>query len=273
MVQLAIVSDVHANLEALDAVLDDARRRAPGAQLVCAGDVVGYGPDPQTCIARLRDARAVMILGNHEEMLLGYRDFRRCVYAGIHSALWTRSHLSRQTWEYLRKLPIWADAASGVVVCHGDVESADTYVSTAERATAALAQLRSIRPEARVLICGHTHQQLFFSGRDGFLRAAPGVEMLLPDGEPCLINPGSVGQERRSRATREEPLARYALLDLEDGVVSYLGIPYDHESTLRKLRRVGLVAQVVLTPPRGLQRYVERLRLSWARRRAARSPA
>ena len=271
--QLALVSDVHANLEALDAVLEDISRRCPRARLVCAGDVVGYGPDPETCIARLRDAAAVVVSGNHEEMLLGARDFSRCVYAGVHSALWTRVHLPREAREFLSKLPAWADAAPGVVVCHGDLASADRYVSTPPRAREALEQLAALRPEARVLVCGHTHQQLFFSSRDGFLPMAPGSEKKLPDAERCLINPGSVGQERRERATREQPLARYAWLDLERGIVTYRAVPYDHAATLRKLRRAGLVAQVVLTPARGLQRHLERLKLSWARRRAARVPA
>lgn len=271
--QLALLSDVHANLEALDAVLADVARRSSSAQLVCAGDVVGYGPDPEACIARLRDARAVQVSGNHEEMLLGSRDFSRCVYAGVHSALWARARLARETREYLGKLPAWADAAPGVVVCHGDLVSADRYVSTAARAGAALEQLRALRPEARVLICGHTHRQVFFTPREGFLPMAPASEWKLPEGERCLINPGSVGQERRERATSERPLARYAWLDLERGRVTYLGVPYDHATTLYKLRRAGLVAQVVLTPPRGMRRYLEHLKLSWARRRARRIPA
>ncbi len=271
--QLAIVSDVHANLEALDAVLRDVAQRAPGARLVCAGDVVGYGPDPQPCIARLLHAGAVLILGNHEEMLLGLRDFRRCVYAGVHSALWTRRHLPRETLELLRALPSWSDAAPGVVVCHGDLESADRYVNSESRASTALAQLRTLHPAASVLICGHTHQQLLFTERDGFVPVAPGVEVKIFDAGRCLINPGSVGQERRERPSRERPLARYALLDLDRHSVTYRGVQYDHATTLRKLRRAGLVAQVVLTPPRGFQRHLERFKLWRARRRAARARA
>lgn len=268
--QLALLADVHANLEALDAVLDDVSRRSGRTRLVCAGDVVGYGPDPEACIARLRGAGAVMVTGNHEEMLLGSRDFSRCVYAGIRSALWARGELSHETLQFLSKLPGWADAAPGVVVCHGDLASADRYVTTPARAQAALEQLRTVRPDARVLICGHTHQPIFFAPSQGLQPMARSHVQRLPADERCLINPGAVGQERRERATPERPLARYAWLDLERGIVAYRGVPYDHATTLRKLRRAGLVAQVVLTPARGMRRQVERLRLSWARRRAAR---
>ena len=88
--KLALISDLHGNLEALDAVLRDLDRVSPGARLVCAGDVVGYGPDPEACIGRLQERDALCVMGNHEEMVLGRRDFSRCVYAGIVAAVWTR---------------------------------------------------------------------------------------------------------------------------------------------------------------------------------------
>src|SRR6266478_4326155 len=157
-VKLALISDVHGNLEALEAVLLDIDRISPDAKLVCAGDVVGYGPDPEACIARLREREALCVMGNHEEMVLGYRDFSRCVHAGIVAAVWTREHLSAAARAFLDALPHRREAAAGVVVCHGDLSSAETYVSTREKAEEALAQLRAISSDAAVLVCGHTHQ-------------------------------------------------------------------------------------------------------------------
>jgi predicted phosphodiesterase len=264
-VQLALLSDVHANLEALQAVLGDLDRRAPEARLVCSGDVVGYGPDPQACIETLRARGAVFVMGNHEEMVLGRRDFSRCVYAGIVAALRTREALSLDAWEFLGGLPPWIEAAPGVVVCHGDLSSADTYVSTSARASQALGQLRSVRPQARLLVCGHTHHATFFTAAEGFVAAAPGRELVLPREEACVINPGAVGQAREGG-----PQARYALLDLLRGVVAFRALGYDHATTVRKLRSLRLVPQVVLLPPTGIARYVERLRARWARLRAAR---
>jgi diadenosine tetraphosphatase ApaH/serine/threonine PP2A family protein phosphatase len=266
-VQLALLADVHGNVEALDAVLRDVQRRAPRAALVCAGDVVGYGPDPEACIERLRARGAAFALGNHEEMVLGRRPLAGCVRAGILAAVWTREHLSAAARRFLLDLPAWCAPAPGVVACHGDLSAADRYVSTAPRASAALEQLRSLRQEARVLVCGHTHQPMLFGERRGLATIGGEDPIALPTNERCLINPGAVGQARNGG-----PIARYALLDLDAGVVSFCGVAYDHARTVQKLRRLRLVPRVVLTPPRGvLARRIEGLRWrlahSWAQRR------
>jgi predicted phosphodiesterase len=264
-VKLALISDVHGNLEALDAVLAELDRTEPGARLVCSGDIVGYGPDPEACIARLRDRNAVCVIGNHEEMVLGRRDFSRCVHAGIVAAVWTRTALSGESRAYLERLPAWVEAAPGVIVCHGNLASADTYVSTPERAEEALAQLRAGHPNACVLVCGHTHHQALHQKVGGFqLVTAPRDQALE---WPCLINPGSVGQARDGTA----PRARYAVLDVEGHRVSFHELTYDPVPTIRKLRSAGLVAKVTLPPPQGWRRWVEGWKTSWARYRADRA--
>jgi predicted phosphodiesterase len=267
-VKLALLSDLHGNLEALDAVLRDVDRTSPAAKLVCAGDVVGYGPDPEACIARLRERQALCVMGNHEEMVLGRRDFSRCVHAGIIAAVWTREHLTDSAWAFMEALPHRLEAAPGVVVCHGDLLSADTYVSTREQAEEALAQLRAAWPQAAVLVCGHTHRAALFTSADGFRQVSGPGDQDFGRAHPCLINPGAVGQSRDTN-----PLARYAVLDVERQTVSFRELPYDHLTTLRKLRQAKLVARVVLPPPRGLWRRVEAYKAGWARRWSARRPA
>jgi len=268
-VRLALLADVHGNLEALTAVLADLDRRAPDARLVCAGDLVGYGPDPDACIDRLRDRGASCVSGNHEEMVLGRRDFARCVRAGIIAALWTRAHLGDGQRRFLCGLPARCAPVDGVVVCHGDLRSADSYVSDAPRAAAALAQLQQDEPTARLLVCGHTHQRMV-CGLESGPAATPGdVVVPLPLGEPWLVNPGAVGQARAGG-----PVASYAVLDLDRATVSFAAVGYAHAATVRKMRRAGLVPRVVLTPPRSaLGRRIEHLRLRWARQRAERAAA
>jgi predicted phosphodiesterase len=250
--KLALVSDLHANLEALDAVLADIERASPDARLVCAGDIVGYGPDPEACIERLQQRRALCVAGNHEEMVLGRRDFSRCPYAGIVAAVWTRGRLSASARLYLESLPAWLRVDPSVVVCHGDLASADTYVSTPQRAAQALAQLRERHPSARVLVCGHTHHAALFTQERGFVPVAAGAEHELAPGSPGLIIPGAVGQARGGTPRRR---------------VSFREVPYDHDTTLRKLRAAKLVAQVVLEPPQGIWRRVESCKARWARYR------
>lgn len=262
--QLALVSDLHANLEALDAVLADIDRASPGAQLVCAGDIVGYGADPEACIARLEERGALCVMGNHDQMVLGLRDFSRCGYAGIVAAVWTRSRLSASGRAYLESLPPYVHITPSVLVCHGDLASADTYVSTRERAEQALAQLRERHPSAEVLVCGHTHHAALFTHEGGFQLVRGAGERAF--GPPCLINPGAVGQARDAA-----PTARYAVLDTERRRVSFREVHYDYRATLRKLRAAKLVAQVVLEPPQGVWRRVERYKARWARYWAERS--
>ena len=263
--KLALISDVHGNLEALEAVLLDIDRISPDAKLVCAGDIVGYGPDPEACIARLRERQALCVMGNHEEMVLGRRDFSRCVHAGIVAAVWTRERLSPSARAFIEALPNRREVAPGVVVCHGDLLSADTYVSTREQAEHALAQLRAHWPQATVLVCGHTHHAALFTPASGFRQVSGPADHDLDRAPPCIINPGAVGQSRDT-----EPLARYAVLDLEGQTVSFRELPYEHLATIRKLRQAGLVARVVLLPPRGLWRRVEAYRARCARYWAAR---
>lgn len=257
--KLALVSDLHANLEALEAVLGDIDRTSPGAKLVCAGDIVGYGPDPEACIARLQEREALCVMGNHEEMVLGRRDFSRCIYAGIVAAVWTRRQLSASARVYLEVLPPYL-CMDSVVICHGDPTNADAYVSTPERAEAALAQLRAQHPSAKALVCGHTHHAALFTREGGFQLVNGPTEWELPASGQCVINPGSVGQARGAA-----PLASYAVLDMERRRLSFRQVAYDYRTTLRKLRAANLVAQVVLEPPRGLWRRVERYKTRWAR--------
>ncbi|MDP2341065.1 MAG: metallophosphoesterase family protein [Deltaproteobacteria bacterium] len=255
---LALIADVHGNLEALDAVLADIDRRAPGARIVCAGDVVGYGPDPEACLDRLLERDALIVRGNHEEMVLGWRDTTQCVHAGIVASAWTRDRLSLRALTVIAGLPAVVDAGHGIVVCHGDLDDAGTYVSDAPRAASALERLRVSHPSARILVCGHTHRAMCFSSSRGL--QFPGVELGLHGVGRTLLNPGSVGQARERAA-----LASWACYDVDGDVVSFTSLPYDHEITIAKLRRAGLVARVVLPPPEGMER-----RLAPHRAKAAR---
>ncbi len=264
--RIALISDVHGNLEALEAVLDDIDINSPGAKVVCAGDLVGYGPDPEACIDRLRARNVPCIIGNHEEMVLGRRDFSRCARAGITAAVWTRKRLSSDAWEFLDSLPPRLEAAPDVIVCHGDLEDADTYVSDAVRADQALKQLASGWPGARILVCGHTHHPALYSRAGGFDRVPAPTERALPPDTAHIINPGAVGQSRD-----DQPLARYAVLDLHTDTVRFRALPYDHGTTIAKARQAGLVPSVILLRPRGAGRYVEALRRRWARHRAERA--
>jgi diadenosine tetraphosphatase ApaH/serine/threonine PP2A family protein phosphatase len=226
---------------------------------VSAGDLVGYGADPEACIELMRARRALCVAGNHEAMVLGQLGFDRCVYAGIRSALWTRAVLSEEDRAWLAELPRTREASADLLICHGCLDDPERYVSDPVHAEAALARLAREHPRMRVMVCGHTHHQMLHVM--GQSRAVSlGVELAVPPAARCLVNPGSVGQARDGR-----PLARYARYDDSRSTVTFFELAYDHERARQKLRRAGLVAKVAYRPSKGVGRQVERLRTRWAR--------
>ena len=258
--QYALIADIHGNREALEAVLQAIDREYAGAAILCPGDIVGYGPDPASCVDLLRERGVPCVRGNHEEMVVGLRDFSRCVAAGIHAATWTRRQLSEGQLRFLRELPIRRPVDASLWMCHGDLLNADTYVSDAASAGRALEQLGELAPAARVLVCGHTHHAAVYTHGTAFRVQPAAGSVPLDPARRHVVNPGAVGQSRDG-----EPMARFAVLDLDRHALHFHRLAYDHATTESKMRRAGLRGGVVLLPPRGVWRRVERARTRWAR--------
>ncbi|MBI5548815.1 MAG: metallophosphoesterase family protein [Deltaproteobacteria bacterium] len=260
----ALLSDVHGNLEALEAVLADIDAWS-GEGVLCAGDIVGYGPDPESCIALLRERGTLAVAGNHEGMVLGRLGFERCVHAGIRAALWTRDTLSPPARRYLADLPPRREIPLDLVVTHGSLGDWQRYLSSAQAADQAIEQLEREHPQAQILVCGHTHAARLY--RKGLVWRAPPLDLPLELGADgrWLINPGSVGQSRDER-----PRARYARYDSTARVVVFRELSYRSDVTLSKLGAAGLVARVHAKPMGFLAARWERLRDRWARWRAPR---
>lgn len=228
---VGLLSDVHANLTALEAVLkalDDAGR--PDALWV-TGDTVGYGPDPSEALALLLERHALLVLGNHDravatgEGLEWFHD-RAAVAARMHSG-W----LSAEERDTLGALPLTA-TVERFTLCHGSLrDPLWEYVTTATIAGASLAVAKT--PFA----CnGHTHVPALFSEEDGRMRRARpknGTPYALAP--RCLINPGSVGQPRDG-----DPRAAYAVLDTDAGTATFYRASYDVDGTQRRIRARGL---------------------------------
>jgi len=258
-----LLADVHGNLEALTAVLAHAHDWAE-ARLLVAGDIVGYGPDPEACIEQLSGRGALCVAGNHEGMVLGRISLGRCNYAGIMAARWTRDVLSAWSRRWLAGLPERRLASADLLVFHGHLDDPTRYVDSAEHADALLGGLGRRRIAATRVICGHTHRPTVHGEGEPWSPAPMGVPVSLRRERRYLINPGAVGQSRF-----EAPIARYARYDDETDVLVFHAAPYDHRATCAKLRRAGLVARVTLPPPGRLGREIERLQTRWARLRYA----
>ena len=253
----AVLSDVHANLQALRATLDVLAGERIDRYL-CAGDLVGYGPWPNECVELIASLPGVCIAGNHDLIALGRLSDDRCTSSARRSLGWTRTVLTNASRGYLATLPSRAKV-DGVVLSHGSLDNPSEYVTQPGQADAQLAQLTCEEPDAHMLVLGHTHRPWVYSRDTGtLLRRAPGTVALVA-GARYLVNPGSVGQSRDNR-----PDARFAVVDAGSGSVELHSIRYDIEACRKALRARGLPADSChYTAP-------ARKRAKWALRRLAR---
>lgn len=240
--RLGLLADVHANLHALEAALGRLAGEGVDAY-ICAGDLVGYGPAPNECVARVTALPGVCVAGNHDLIALGRLTTDRCIPLARGSLMWTRERLSPLTRGALEQLPLRSDIAS-VTVAHGSLTDPQEYVRSAARAREQLAELSVDAPEAGVLVLGHTHVALAAADRSGELLRNRAGTVALPEGERYLLNPGSVGQSRERR-----PVARVAVLDLTRREALFLEIPYDTRANRAALRRAGLPSWSSHLPP------------------------
>jgi predicted phosphodiesterase len=265
-VRYGVISDVHANAYALRTALDRLTRAGVDAWL-CAGDIIGYGPQPNECVELIAEREASCVAGNHELLALGRLDLRTAGRLARETTPWTRSVLRPDTVAYLAALPTTLRLPE-VVLAHGCPRDAVTYVREPDQARRELDELRRTDPSARVLVLGHTHRPWLFADAVGTVPAAPGRPVELPPTGPLLLNPGSVGQSRQAERV---PRVRFALLDLSRRQARFFAEPYDVTSAAEALRRQGLPRSCLHVPP-GRWRAVPRRAASLARatRRAVR---
>jgi predicted phosphodiesterase len=263
-VRFGVISDIHANLPALEAALEAlGRERLDG--YICPGDLVGYGPHPNEVVALVRSLDPCCVAGNHDLMALGRLSTDRADALARTTIAWTRERLEDDARAYLEALPAVAGAADGAVaVAHGTLADPSDYVRTPDQATGALTALASELPAAELLLLGHTHTAAAYGERSGPLRRDRAGTVRPADGERWLVNAGSVGQPREWRR-----VVRFAVLDLDRRVATLHAIGYDHRRTARDLAAAGLPARALHRRPR-LRSKLKRAVLSGPRRRSRR---
>ncbi|GAB4174444.1 MAG: metallophosphoesterase family protein [Terrimicrobiaceae bacterium] len=232
----AVFSDIHSNLEALDAVLADIRRRRI-SRLFCLGDVVGYAADPAACLERVRESRARLVMGNHDEAVAmenEFTDFEGVSETAAAGFLYSRSALKAADLAFLRGLPM-VRRAPGCQFVHASLDDPRSwhYIDSDEEAIHHFEH-----QSAGVAFCGHTHVPMVVVNGPRRLIAAHGHGTIqLTRDVPCLVNVGSVGQPRDGN-----PLACYVVFDPEHLTVEFCRVPYDMATTMRKIREAGLPA-------------------------------
>ena len=233
----AIIADIHSNLAALTAVLDDIKNQGGMDDIWCLGDVVGYGPDPRECIAILQQITNISVAGNHDWAVIGGKnevDISEFNPDAAYADQWTAQQLSNEDMDYLSNLPLVIERDDFTLVHGSPREPVREYLLSAGAARENLAYF-----ETRFCLVGHSHQPVVFTCDE---TGNCSVRYFLPDspvtttGESRLIiNPGSVGQPRDSN-----PDAAYAIYDSEQHLVTLCRVPYDIRSTQEKMQAHGL---------------------------------
>ncbi len=239
-VLIAAITDIHANLPALEAVLADIERRGV-EEIWCLGDVVGYGAEPDACTELVRERCAVSLVGNHDLAVLGGLDVASFSEAAAAAVEWTRAAIGAASVEFLRGLGPALDRREVGLFHASPRDPVWEYVLSIEQASACL----DAQP-GRLALIGHSHVALFFHrypedggrGETRGAQAGEGLDLSLEEGR-WLLNPGSVGQPRDG-----DPRAAWLELDLDRPSGRFHRVEYDIGRAAASISEAGLPSRL-----------------------------
>jgi predicted phosphodiesterase len=228
-VRFAIFSDVHANFEALEAVLEDARRHKC-THFVCLGDVVGYNASPHECVERVRNLDCPIVKGNHDEQASLIESSREFNELAEYAIQWTRDNLTEEEKEWLRGIRLQQQVHDFTIV-HATLDAPEQwgYVFNNLDAVASFAYQHTT-----VCFFGHTHVPMAFIRDDG-VRRMRSEQLRIEGSKKYFINAGSVGQPRDS-----DWRAAYSIYDVEGNIVEQRRVKYDVAAAQKKIIEAGL---------------------------------
>jgi predicted phosphodiesterase len=228
--RFAIFSDIHANLEAFEAALADARERKC-THFVCLGDVVGYNANPRECIERVRELDCPVVKGNHDEETTLSASSERFNELAERAIQWTRDNLTDQDKEWLRSLPLQKRVQDFTIV-HATLDTPGQwgYVFNSLDAAASFTYQRTT-----ICFFGHTHVPMVFIRGQSGVRQERREHTRIEHGRKYFINVGSVGQPRDGNWR-----AAYCVYDVENNLVELLRVKYDLATAQKKIADAGL---------------------------------
>jgi predicted phosphodiesterase len=236
-----VLSDIHANATALEASLAAVEGR--WEQVVCLGDIVDYGPDPNEVTERVKALDPIIIRGNHDKAVTGLIDLEGFNPLAQIAAQWTRQHMEPANLNYVTEMAAGPMTVDSLTLVHGAYQDEDEYVFVPMQAMSGL-----LESPTDVTFFGHTHYQGGFSYRAGQI----GVIQLKPEAGPkfaalrlergtrYLLNPGSIGQPRDG-----DPRAAFAIADMDHQVVEFWRVPYDIAAVQERMRKAGLPGPLI----------------------------
>jgi len=236
--RVLVLSDIHANLAAFESVLKDAATVGYDA-VWCLGDTVGYGPEPDECVTRVRGLGAEAVVGNHDWAVIGGMDVDDFNPEARRAVLWTQTHLSAASLSWLSQLSSAPLIKGAFTLTHGSPR--DPVWEYILRPSDAAENLQWF--ETSFCLVGHTHVPVIWIEKDGKMRAVTppfGKSFPLPHNGRAIMNPGSVGQPRDN-----DPRAAYAILDTEDSSWHARRVAYPIEVTQAHMRAAGLPERLI----------------------------
>lgn len=243
MARIAVISDIHGNLEALEAVMSALEKDAVD-HVVHLGDLVGYNASPRECIQLLQKHRAISVMGNHDLAVLEPKiaeNFNVMAFQALHYSI---GQLTAGEKRYLQGLSRSEVLWDRYLICHGTPESLESYIQNVYQAKRVFNLLRKHYGGVRVCFFGHTHVQIVWvSDPRGkvFVKEHTNGEILLESDHHYLVNPGSVGQPRQ-RNNR----AHYLLFDSNRGGIQFRAVSYDIERAQSKILKAKLPQYLAL---------------------------
>lgn len=225
--RLALISDIHANRQALEAVLADIDRQNVDA-MACLGDIVGYGADPIACIDLIQDRAPVAVVqGNHDEYVAGERSLADINPVAGLATLWTRQQLDEARRHWLASLPLTARVGDDIELVHASLLDAAgwMYVRFLDDGVLTMAAQK-----ARFCFYGHTHRPMAFRQRDAGVEHLQDSHYDVETGDRWLVNVGSVGQPRDG-----DWRAAWTLLDTDAGTITLHRVEYDLEECMARI--------------------------------------
>lgn len=224
----AIISDVHANEIALSAVIEDART-CGARKVICLGDVVGYGPEPEKTVNEIRRIAAVSLAGNHDDAVAGRLDPSDFIDLAADAVSRHRDALSPDNLNWLKSLP-YLFRARTFSCSHGDFTSPKSFLYVSDE-TEAAANFAAVRDQ--LMFVGHSHVPgIFVIGSSGKVHSLAPVDFTVEDGKRYIVNPGSVGYPRTDGNTCE---STYVLYDDVERTVTFRHLPF----TVRSVMQTG----------------------------------
>jgi diadenosine tetraphosphatase ApaH/serine/threonine PP2A family protein phosphatase len=230
-VKYVVISDIHGNREALEAVHGEIDRISPD-KVLCLGDIVGYGASPNECITLAKEISDLVVAGNHDFGAVGLTDIAYFNMYARGAIVWTAKQLEEEALEYLRGRPLAEVVDAKIRMVHATPREPErwNYIFNPEQALEEFGAF-----EEQVCFIGHSHQPVLYELMDNETLIVNSERVLVREGRRYLINVGSVGQPRDG-----DPRACICIYDTDAAEISLRRIEYDIEAAKRKIIDAGL---------------------------------